>query len=100
MVLFNKCCCCIQLRTGAIILGVLTLIVSIINVVTGFTNYSYFFSDDSFTNGWTEAELAILDILRVWYIWSIAMGILMIIACVLMLFGAIKVRESSEEVED
>lgn len=89
-----KCCCYIELRTGTIALAVLGLLVSIWNLVSSATGYVYYFNDAYFMDlvAGEEHVMAVLRVLRPYFICSMILSVFMIGSSALLLFGAVKVK--------
>lgn len=101
MAILNNCCCCLSLRTGGIVLGVLALIGSLLMVTFSTISMigSFHPGLDRELNKTLHAELtlddqhAIVIGIRLWMGFYIALAILAVITSLMLIYGSLSVSK-------
>ena len=105
MPVLNKCCCCISLPTGGIILGALSLVGAILMVVVNsFGLYATYFrfdedvnADELLQQASQEQDDSSLTLVRVIFGGMIVMYAFLAVVSVFMIVGSKQVRKNQPE---
>ena len=100
MPILNKCCCCVDLRTGGIILGSLSLIGSVLMLILSsmglYATYHRFHEnmtlEELLQQASQEQDASSLTMVRVVFWITIILCVAMAVVSVLMIVGSQKVR--------
>lgn len=109
MAIFNSCCFCITLRTGSLILGVISLIVSLLTTITSILALVQLSQEDSLLSRvlnvtinaaiQAEPEITTEDYLvflwshRLWIGLFFVISALSVICCTLLIYGTLNVSD-------
>ena len=101
MPVLNKCCCCISLPTGGIILGALSLVGAILMVVVNsfglYATYFRFDEDELLQQASQEQDDSSLTLVRVIFGGMIVMYAFLAVVSVFMIVGSKQVRKNQPE---